>query len=89
MKGLIPALLLLFLAVGYSEARPKNYYWVVESTTCFQGSSIIKIYNHQHELVYTEKLGGKVLDITNKRVAGHLNRKARKVKALREKEAKA
>lgn len=77
--------LLLVLGAGLSEAKPSAYYWVVESTTSLNGSSTIRIYNAQHELIYTEKVEGKVLDITNKRVAEHLNRKARKLKALKEK----
>lgn len=84
MKRTVLTFLLLLAAVFASEAKPKNYYWVVESTTCLQGSSVIRIYNEQHELVYTEKVEGQVLDITNKRVTERLNRKARKLKKLSE-----
>lgn len=78
------------MGVSLTEAKPKaGYYWVVESTTCSQVSSTIKIYNDQHELVYTEKVEGRVLDITNKCVVQHLDRKTRKLKALKEKSAKA
>ena len=89
MKELLFTFLLLVLGVGLSEAKPSAYYWVVESTTCSQGSSTLKIYNDLHELVYTEKIEGKVLDTTDKRVAEHLNRKARKLKALKEKRIQA
>jgi hypothetical protein len=82
MKGTLLTFLLLLATVFASEAKPKNYYWVVESTTCLQGSSVIRIYNEQHELVYTEKVEGQVLDTSDKRVAEHLNRKARKLKKL-------
>lgn len=82
-RTILPALLLL-LIVGYSEAKPQTYYWVVESNINSPDSSIIRIYNQQHELVYTEKVEGKVLNPSNKRVVKRLNRKARKVKSLQE-----
>lgn len=85
MKTIIPTFLLLFSLVSFTEAKPKQYYWVVESTTCFQGSSIIRIYNDQHELVYTENVEGKILDTQDKCVIDRLNRKAKKIRSLREK----
>ena len=75
----------MILITSFSEAKPSPYFWVVESTTCLQGSSIIRIYNDQHELVYTEKIEGKILDTRDKRVIERLNRKTRKLKALKEK----
>lgn len=85
MKRLLATFSLLILITSLSEAKSNSYYWVVESTTCLQSSSVIKIYNEQHELVYTEKVEGKILDTRDKRVIERLNRKARKLKALKEK----
>jgi hypothetical protein len=84
MKKLLLTFSLVILGISLSEAKPVTYYWVVESTTCIEPLSIIKIYNDQHELVYTEKIEGKVLDPTDKRVIERLNRKVRKLKALKE-----
>lgn len=83
MKILLTFLLLIsFTIIGKAES---DYYWVVESTACSQGSSIIRVYNDEHEHIYTEKIEGKILDTTNKRVIKRLNRKARKLQALQEK----
>lgn len=84
MKLLLTFLLLIFLST-LSKAASTDYYWVVESTACSQGSSVIRIYNDQHEHIYTEKIEGKTLDTTNKRVIKQLNRKARKLEKLMDK----
>ncbi len=83
MKMLFTLLLTTSLSF-FSRAATNGYYWIVESTTCSEGPSIIRVYDHKHELVYTEKIEGK-LDVKNKKIHRHLNRKVRKLKALREK----
>lgn len=83
MKILFTLLLTTSLSF-FSQAATNGYYWIVESTTCSEGPSIIRVYDHKHELVYTEKIEGK-LDVKNKKIHRHLNRKVRKLKALREK----
>lgn len=83
MKLLITFLLVISVPATILTATDE-YYWVVEGTTCNEGTSIIRIYNDKHELIYTEKIYGK-LDVKNRSTHKLLNRKLRKLKALREK----
>ena len=84
MKTILLLFLLTVSLTGISEAKPTCYYWVVETSTYSNTASIIRIYNNKHELIYTEHVE-KTLDITNRKVNKALNRKARKLRALKEK----
>lgn len=74
--------LTLIGVTGISEAKPTCYYWVVETNTCASTTSIIRIYNDKDQLVYTEHVNN-VLDITNRKVNRSLNRKAKRIRALK------
>lgn len=81
--NLLVTFLLMTSTPSFSEVITNEYYWVVESTTCREDSCIIRVYNEKHELVYTEKIKRK-LDLKSKNTRKRLNRKVKKLRALRE-----
>lgn len=82
MKYASLTLLLILTLAGAAKANPTGYFWVVENTVNTENSSIIRVYNSRHELVYTERVEGRTLNITDKRVAARLNRKVKKLRLL-------
>lgn len=84
MKTILFISLMSITLSGHSEAKPTCYYWVVETNTGGTSTSIIRVYDNTHQLIYTEHVE-KTLDITSKKVNRSLNRKTRKLKALKEK----
>lgn len=83
MKTVVLIFLLSAVSAGIGEAKPQVYYWVIETNTCKNNFSIIRIYDDKHQLIYTEHVE-KVLDIADPKVSRRLNRKAKKLTALKE-----
>jgi hypothetical protein len=83
MKTIVLIFLLSAVSTGICAAKPQVYYWVIETNTCKNNLSIIRIYDDKHQLIYTEHVE-KVLDIADPKVSRRLNRKAKKLTALKE-----
>lgn len=66
---LVAALYFGTLANGFAQTAPtdNSAYWVVETNVKHKTFSIVRIYNHQHELVYQERIEGVRLNINKRR----------------------
>jgi hypothetical protein len=66
---LVAALCFGTLGNGFTQTTPpvNSAYWVVETNVKQQTFSIVRIYNHQHELIYQERIEGVCLDISKRR----------------------
>ena len=70
-------LIILFMTVSslsLAASRDHGYHWVVETTSQTEAYTIFRIYQHDTQLVYEEKIPGKKLDIRKKRVRRQLDK---------------
>jgi len=75
MKATIIVLSLVVCAVSSAAAQSTQGYWVIETNPLQSHSTIIKIYDMEHQLVRQDTLVNKVLSASRKRDQKFLNRK--------------
>lgn len=76
-KNITATLMLLLLTVSsavWATPRDHDYYWVIETATHSETYTVFRIYQHENQLVYEEKILGKKLDIHKKKVRRQLEK---------------